>query len=201
MWRRNPRGGQKQRCPAARVSRRLQAAEREALQRRPAAWRPPPAVEPQRPDVGLRRPGWPQRTLATAAVVATAAVPTTAHLRAWRRQTPKIACASGTSCTGRSGTSARSIKTRAMATTAILSIVFIFFLRLMSAAGSAAYLSRMNVIPLAPWGGTKLNLASATAGATFHSLMTVMMLSSAGVPVSVTTNLYGNGLLPSATHT
>ena len=40
-----------------------------------------------------------------------------------------------------------------------------------------------------------------TAGATFQSLMTVVKLSRAGVLVSVTTYLCGNGWPPSVTHT
>lgn len=45
------------------------------------------------------------------------------------RRTPKIASASGTRDTDKSGISAMSIKTRAMAITAILSIVFILAMK------------------------------------------------------------------------
>jgi hypothetical protein len=54
-------------------------------------------------------------------------------------------------------------------------------------------------IALVPLGGTKVNWASSTAASVFQSLRAVLMLSSAGVSVSVTTYLRGNGRLPSAT--
>ena len=49
FWQCNPRGGWKRRCQEATVSRRLQAAEGEALQRRPAAGRQQPVVGPSPP--------------------------------------------------------------------------------------------------------------------------------------------------------
>src|SRR5215510_16132260 len=55
------------------------------------------------------------------------------------RRTPRIACASGTSCMGRSDASAMSIPTRLVAITEILSSVRICFLRLVSAAGAAGW--------------------------------------------------------------
>src|SRR3990172_9491875 len=91
------------------------------------------------------------------------------------------------------GTSAMNIRTAAGASTEILRIVFIccsgWYQRLDVVGASR----RMNVIGLAPLGGTKLNRAAATAGATFQSLMTVVTLSRPGVPVSVTTYLHGSG--------
>ena len=42
--------------------------------------------------------------------------------------------------------------------------------------------SGMKLIAFVPLGGTKVNRASATAGAMFQSLMTAVMLSSSGVP-------------------
>ena len=56
----------------------------------------------------------------------------------------------------------------------------------------------MNRVALVPSGGTKANRASSTAGATSQSLRTVVMLSRAGVSVSVTTYLRGHGRSPSA---
>src|SRR5262249_31110270 len=56
-------------------------------------------------------------------------------------------------------------------------------------------------ILLVPLGGTKLNWASSTAASAFQSLRAVLMLSRAGVSVSVTTYLRGNGRLPSAIQT
>ena len=44
-------------------------------------------------------------------------------------------------------------------------------------------MSGMNVIRLTSWGGTKVNRASSTAGATFQSLMTVVTLSRRGCRV------------------
>src|SRR5262249_49453298 len=53
-------------------------------------------------------------------------------------------------------------------------------------------------IALVPLGGTKLNWASSTAASVFQSLRAVLILNRAGVSVSVTTYLRGNGRLPSA---
>jgi hypothetical protein len=61
--------------------------------------------------------------------------------------------------------------------------------------------SGMKSIRFAPWGGAKAKRASATPGATFQSLMTVLKFSKAGVLVSVTTYLRGSGCPLSATHT
>ena len=185
----NPRGGRTRRCPAATGSRRLPAAARAALQQ-PAAWPRRPAAAPRPSVLGggrllLSRGGLllsrGRLLLGLGHLGRIRGLDWAPTTTAVLRRTPRIACASGTSCTGRSGTSAMSITTRLAATTAILSIVFMCFLRSVSAAGAAGASARMNVIRLAPWGGTKVNWASATAGATFQSLMTVVMLSSAGV--------------------
>ena len=131
---RRPGGGRRRsgtRCGGLLLGQRRPAAgprRPAAGRRRPAAWRRRPAAGP-RPSAAGPAAIW-------AASAAWTEAPTmTAHVR---RRTPRIACASGTSCTGRSGTSAMSIKPRVAATTAILSIVFMSFLLSVSAGGAAA---------------------------------------------------------------
>ena len=59
----------------------------------------------------------------------------------------------------------------------------------------------MNVIAWVPLGGTNLNWESTAAGAAFQPVISVVMLSSSGVPVSVTTHFRGNGTPLVGTHT